>query len=91
MSKDANCFGVPSDRAAGPATGPPSGANCARTVREQAQDIIDEVLDGTAPEGALARDRLRRCVFRHPGHPELALRVHLMSRDESYTSRKDLA
>lgn len=97
MSKDANSFDVPSDRAAGPATGPASGAgagagaNCARTVREQAQDIIDEVLDGTAPGRVLARDRLRRCVFRHPGHPELALLEHLMSRDESYTSLKNLA
>ncbi len=93
MSKDANSFGVPSDRAAGPATAPASGTrgNCARTVREQAQEIIDELLSGTAPEGARARARLRRCVFRHPGHPELALLEQLMSRGESYTSLKDLA
>jgi hypothetical protein len=91
VSKDANSFGVPSDRAAEPATAPASGGKGARTVQEQAQEIIDEVLGGTAPEGALARARLRRCVSRHPGHSELALLGQLMSRGESYTSLKGLA
>jgi hypothetical protein len=78
-------------RRAGHGSGVRGRGKGARTVQEQAQEIIDEVLVGAAPEGALARARLRRCVFRLPGHPELALLEQLMSRGESYTSLKDLA
>lgn len=89
MSRDANSFGMPPDVAAAPI--PETMTEGAQTLREQAQEIIDEVLSNTAPENARVRDRLRRCVFRHPGHPELALLEQLMNKDESYTSRKKLA
>lgn len=83
---------MPPDVAVAPAEAPISGARTkgAQTLRDQAQEIIDEVLGDTAPEKAQIRARLRRCVFRHPGHPELALLEQLMSRAESYTSLKDL-
>ena len=48
------------------------------SLRWQAQEIIDEVLDGTDPGEELARARLRRCVARHPGEPEQALLEQLM-------------
>jgi hypothetical protein len=43
------------------------------SLRWQAQEIIDEVLHSKAPDGELARARMRRCVARHPGEPEQAL------------------
>ncbi|RAX46123.1 hypothetical protein DQ354_07120 [Arthrobacter sp. AQ5-06] len=48
------------------------------SLRWQAQEIIDEVLRGTAPGEELARARLRRCVARNPGRPERALLQQLM-------------
>ena len=48
------------------------------SLRWQAQEIIDEVLRGTAPGEELARARLRRCVARNPGKPERALLQQLM-------------
>lgn len=52
------------------------------SLRWQAQEIIDEVLQGTSPDEELARARLRRCVARNPGRPERALLQQLtFSRD----------
>lgn len=48
------------------------------SVRWQAQEIIDEVLAGTAPGEELARARLRRCIAQNPGRPERALLQQLM-------------
>ena len=81
MSDDVNSFGIPPDVAVVQAAAPMPGARTKgpRTLREQAQEIIDEVLGDTALEKARTRARLRRCVFRHPGHPELALLEQLMS------------
>ncbi|MDQ0028389.1 hypothetical protein [Arthrobacter bambusae] len=49
-------------------------------LREQAQDIINEVLSGTEPSGEHLRAKLRASIARHPGFPELALLEHLMNR-----------
>jgi hypothetical protein len=49
-------------------------------LREQAQEIIDEVLGGTEPSGEHLRAKLRSSIARHPGFPELALLEHLMNR-----------
>ncbi|WP_051423231.1 hypothetical protein [Arthrobacter sp. MA-N2] len=49
-------------------------------LREQAQDIIDEVLNETEPSGEHLRAKLRSSIARHPGFPELALLEHLMNR-----------
>jgi hypothetical protein len=49
-------------------------------LREQAQEIIDEVLSGTEPSGEHLRAKLRSSIARHPGFPELALLEHLMNR-----------
>lgn len=48
------------------------------SLRWQAQEIIDELLRGTAPGEELARARLRRCVAQNPGRPERALLQQLM-------------
>ncbi len=48
------------------------------SLKWQAQEIIDEVLRGTAPGEELARARLRRCVALNPGKPERALLQQLM-------------
>ncbi|WP_404502105.1 hypothetical protein [Arthrobacter sp. GAS37] len=57
-------------------------ADSAAILRGQAQSIIDEVLNSTEPEYEQARAQLRRIVARYPGHPELALLVHLMNREQ---------
>jgi hypothetical protein len=48
------------------------------SLRWQAQEIIDEVLSGTAPGEEMARARLRRCLAQNPGRPERALLQELM-------------
>lgn len=53
------------------------------SIRWQAQEIIDEVLAGTAPEEELARARLRRCLAQNPGRPERALLQQLMLNRDS--------
>jgi len=54
------------------------------SLRWQAQEIIDELLDGQDPSEELVRARLRRCVARNPGQPERALLEQLMiNRDHS--------
>ncbi|MCA4134245.1 ATP-dependent Clp protease proteolytic subunit [Arthrobacter sp. M4] len=55
--------------------------NQATEVRNQAKEIIDEILRGTAPEEENIRKRLLHCVARHPGRPEEALLEHLMARE----------
>lgn len=49
-------------------------------LREQAQEIIDEVLSETEPSGEHLRAKLRSSIARHPGFPEQALLEHLMNR-----------
>jgi hypothetical protein len=56
------------------------GNDSVAALREQAQDIIDEVLGGTEPGGEHLRAKLRSSIARHPGFPELALLEHLMNR-----------
>jgi len=55
-----------------------TSGNQAITLRSQSQEIIDEILQGTAPEEERVRNRLLMCVARHPGRPEEALLEHLM-------------
>jgi len=50
-----------------------------RPLRRQVWEIIDGVLNGTAPEGVAIRENLRHYVSRNPGRPERALLLHLMS------------
>ncbi|MGY4542623.1 hypothetical protein ACVWY0_002547 [Arthrobacter sp. UYNi723] len=49
----------------------------------QALEIIEEILRGTAPEEAEARSSLRWHVAHHPGQPQRALLMHLMTLDRS--------
>jgi hypothetical protein len=49
------------------------------TLRHQASDIIESILDETEPEGSEIRDRLRLCLSLNVGNPERALLQHLMS------------
>jgi hypothetical protein len=49
------------------------------TLRHQASDIIESILEETEPEGSEIRDRLRLCLSRNAGNPERALLQHLMS------------
>ncbi|WP_235835666.1 MULTISPECIES: hypothetical protein [Arthrobacter] len=51
------------------------------TLREQAQEIIDQILSGTDPGGERVRAKLRLCIFRHPGRPDQALLEHLLNRN----------
>ncbi|NUU33070.1 hypothetical protein [Arthrobacter sp. C9C5] len=48
-------------------------------IREQAAGIIAEVLSGTDPRQARARDALRRQCAAHPEDPETALAEHLQA------------
>lgn len=48
-------------------------------IREQAADIIEEVLAGTDPYQARARNELSRHLAAHPGRPEIALAEHLLA------------
>jgi hypothetical protein len=59
------------------------------TLRHQASDIIESILDETEPEGSEIRDRLRLCVSLNVGNPERALLQHLMSlRSRNQAARK---
>lgn len=60
------------------ATRMPTGDGVAR-IREQAADIIEEVLSGTDPGQAAARQALREQCAAHPGHPETALAEHVLT------------
>ncbi|GAA4036897.1 hypothetical protein GCM10023063_22280 [Arthrobacter methylotrophus] len=59
---------------------PGGNSDSLAALREQAQDIIDEVLNETEPSGEHLRAKLRSSIARHPGFPELALLEHLMNR-----------
>ena len=63
---------------ADPAPGGPS-RNDTAGVRRQASAIIDTVLSDPAPEQGRIRDQLREHLAAHPGHPETALKEHLIS------------
>lgn len=45
----------------------------------QALEIIEEILSGTAPEEAEARRSLKWHVAHHPGQPQRALLMHMMT------------
>jgi hypothetical protein len=45
----------------------------------QALEIIDEILSGTAPTESEARRSLTWHVAHHPGHPQRALLMHLLT------------
>jgi EAL domain-containing protein (putative c-di-GMP-specific phosphodiesterase class I) len=63
---------------ADPGPGGPS-RNDTAGVRRQASAIIDTVLSDPAPEQSRVRDQLREHLAAHPGHPETALKEHLIS------------
>lgn len=63
---------------ADPAPGGPR-RNDTSGVRRQASAIIDAVLSDPAPEQSHVRDQLREHLAAHPGHPETALKEHLIS------------
>lgn len=61
---------------------PDTGGNDSlATLLEQAQDIIDQVLSDTDPDGERLRAKLRASISRHPGRPDQALLEHLMNRN----------
>ncbi|BCW20256.1 hypothetical protein NtRootA9_29640 [Arthrobacter sp. NtRootA9] len=45
----------------------------------QALEIIEDILRGTDPAEAAARDSLRHQVDRNPGQPQRALLVHMLT------------
>jgi hypothetical protein len=49
------------------------------TIRGQARDIIESVLDDATPQSEWARDQLRSQMASHPGNPERALLEHLIA------------
>ena len=62
----------------GPQSNPPSDVNDP-TIRGQAWDIIESVLDDATPQSEWAREQLRTRMESHPGNPERALLEHLMA------------
>lgn len=59
------------------------------TLRHQASDIIESILEESEPEGSEVRDTLRLCLSLNVGNPERALLQHLMSlRSRSQAARK---
>jgi hypothetical protein len=48
-------------------------------LQQQAQEIIDEILSGTASSEAEARRQLEFHVLNNPGNPRRALLMHLVS------------
>lgn len=62
----------------GPQSNPPSDVGDP-TIRGQARDIIESVLDDTTPQSEWAREQLRSRLESHPGNPERALLEHLMA------------
>jgi hypothetical protein len=45
----------------------------------QALEIIEDILSGTDPAEAAARESLQRQVDRNPGQPQRALLVHMLT------------
>lgn len=48
-------------------------------IQLQAMEIIDEILSSQAPNEADIRASLRRHVTHHPGQPEKALLIHMLT------------
>lgn len=69
-----------------PAADSASGQFAGTSLRLQALEIIDSLLDSTQPELDAVRSRLRRHVKEHPGDPEIALLLHLRDRAQSVVS-----
>ncbi|AOY74125.1 hypothetical protein [Paenarthrobacter ureafaciens] len=68
-------------RGAWPAPVPPSTPGApAKTLREQARELIDELLADTTAGTERSRKQLEACISRNPGRPEAALLEHLMNR-----------
>lgn len=63
-----------------PEPSPTQAFNHVQALRNQAQEILAEILADTTPEQAGTRDRLLACIGKHPGRPETALLEHLMKR-----------
>ena len=61
---------IPSNVYEGPSTLP---------IQLQAMEIIDEILSSQVPEEADIRASLRRHVANHPGQPEKALLMHMLT------------
>ncbi|MBT2593970.1 EAL domain-containing protein [Arthrobacter sp. ISL-72] len=62
----------------GPRSIPPSDVSVP-TIRGQARDIIESVLDDATPQSEWAREQLRSRMESHPGNPERALLEHLIA------------
>ena len=69
-----------------PAANSASGQFAGTSLRSQALEIIDSLLDSTQPELDAVRSGLRRHVKEHPGDPEIALLLHLRDRAQSVVS-----
>lgn len=50
------------------------------TLREQARELIDELLADTTAGAERSRKQLKACISRNPDRPEAALLEHLMNR-----------
>jgi hypothetical protein len=61
---------IPSDVHEDPSTLP---------IQLQAMEIIDEILSSPVPDEADIRASLRRHVANHPGQPEKALLMHMLT------------
>jgi hypothetical protein len=48
-------------------------------IQLQAREIIDEILSSPVPDEADIRASLRRHVANHPGQPEKALLIHMLT------------
>jgi EAL domain-containing protein (putative c-di-GMP-specific phosphodiesterase class I) len=57
----------------------PSSDVSGPTIRGQAWDIIESVLDDPSPQSEWARERLRSQMESNPGHPERVLLEHLIA------------
>src|SRR6185312_15560810 len=73
---------LPASSESHPPADPAPGGPCRNDtsgVRRQAAAIIDTVLSDPSPEQGRVRDQLREHLAAHPGHPETALKEHLIS------------
>lgn len=78
-----HCFNTVGEGQAGeltPELSPTQAVNHIQALRNQAQEILAEILADTTPEQAGNRDRLLACIDKHPGRPETALLEHLTKR-----------
>jgi EAL domain-containing protein (putative c-di-GMP-specific phosphodiesterase class I) len=82
MSMDETSFPALTDGESTTDRGPqsnPSSDVSDPTIRGQAWDIIESVLDDATPQSEWARDQLRSQMESHPGNPERALLEHLIA------------